>query len=232
MFCHNKPLFRTRLEGLGCLAHSVYCLISLLSAFKRIFRKIMYHKLMAYLETNGVPCDSQYGFREKHSNEHALIDIVNQVQCHFDKEMLSCGVFIDLKKALDTTDHCILLQKLYLYGIRGSELSMIGSIHISLILFNQLKLVQVSTKPTTCGIHQESILGPTLFLLYINNLCTSSHKLLFYLFADDTTLLCADRDINSLERVVNAKLPCISRTFLLKFWVKKRGCGLYTRPLI
>ena len=60
----------------------------------------MYRRLMAYLEINGILCDSQYhGFREKHSTEHALIDIVNQVQSHFDKGMLSCGVFIDFKKS-------------------------------------------------------------------------------------------------------------------------------------
>ena len=69
-----------------------------LSVFNRIFEKSMNHRLMAFLEINGFLCDSQYGFREKHSTEHTLIDIVNQVQPHFDKGILSCGVFIDLKK--------------------------------------------------------------------------------------------------------------------------------------
>ena len=55
---------------------------------------------MAYLKINGILCDSQYGFREKHSTEHTLTDIVNQVQSHFDKGMISCGVFINLKKTL------------------------------------------------------------------------------------------------------------------------------------
>ena len=73
---------------------SNYCPISLLSIFNRIFEKTMYRRLMAYLEINGIVCDSQYGFREKHSTEHALIDIANQVQSHFDEGMLSCGVFI------------------------------------------------------------------------------------------------------------------------------------------
>ena len=166
----------------------------------------MYRRLMAYLEINGILCDSQYGFREKHSTEHALIDIVNQIQSHFDKGMLSCGVFIDLKKAFDTIDHCILLQKLYHYGIRGIINDWFRSYLTDRVQSTQIGS-EVSTKLTTaCRVPQGSVLGPLLFLLYVNNLCRSSDKLSFYLFADDTNLLYADRDINSLERVVNAEL--------------------------
>ena len=81
---------------------------------------------------------------------------------------------------------------------------MTGSICTSLNVFNQ------NTKlPTACGVPQGSVLGPLLFLLYVNDLCRSSDKLSFYLFADDTNLLYADRDINCLERVVNAELSKI-----------------------
>ena len=166
----------------------------------------MYRRLMAYLEINGILCDSQYGFREKHSTEHALIDIVNQVQSHFDEGMLSCGVFIDLKKAFDTIDHYILLQKLYHYCIRGIINDWFHS-YLTERVKSTLIDSKVSTKlPTACGVTKGSVLGPLLFLLYVNDLCRSSDKLSFYLFADDTNLLYADRDINSLERVLNAEL--------------------------
>ena len=98
---------------------SNYLPISLLFVYDSIFAKTMYRRLMAYLQINGMFCSSQYGFREKHSTEHTLIDIVNQIQCHFDKGMPSCAVFIDLKKAFDAIDHCILPQKLYHYCIWG-----------------------------------------------------------------------------------------------------------------
>ena len=158
------------------------------------------------MDTNSILCDSQYGFREKHSTEHALIDIVNQVQSHFDEGMLSCGVFIDLKKPFDTIDHYMLLQKLYHYGNRGIINDLFHSYLIERVP-STLIGSKVSTKlPTACGVPQGSVLGPLLFLLYVNDLCRSSDKLLFYSFADDTNLLYADRDTNSLERVVNADL--------------------------
>ena len=149
---------------------------------------------------------NDFHFHIQHSTEHALIDIVNQIQSHFDKGMLSCGVFIDLKKAFDTIDHCISLQKLYHYGIRGIINDWFRSYLTERVQSTQIGS-EVSTKLTTaCGVPQGSVLGPLLFLLYVNDLCRSSDKLSFYLFADDTNLLYADRDINSLERVVNAEL--------------------------
>ena len=99
---------------------------------------------------------------KKHSTEHALIDIVNQIQPLFDKGMLSCGVFIDFKKAFDTTDYCILLQKLYHYGIRGI---INDRFHSYLTDRDQSTQIgsEVSTKFTTaCGVPQGSVLGPLL----------------------------------------------------------------------
>ena len=151
--------------------------------------------LIDFLETNGLLYDSQYGFREKRSNEHALIVIVYQIQSNFDKGMLSCGVFIDLKKAFDTVDHCI-YYKNYITMALG-VLPMIGFIPISLIVFNQFELVQeVSTQlPTSCGVSQGSVLWPSIFLLYVNDLFKSSEKLTFYLFSDDSNLSYADKNI-------------------------------------
>ena len=86
---------------------------------------------------------------------------------------------------------------------------MIGSIRISVIVFNQLKLVErslLNKLPTACGVLQGCVLWPLLSPLCVNDLCRSSNKLSSYIFPDDTNLLYANRDINSRERVVNGEL--------------------------
>ena len=98
---------------------SNYRPISLLSVFNRIFEKIMYNRLKSFLEKYNLLFENQYGFRERRSTQHAIIDIVNQIQIKMDQKMYSCGIFIDLQKAFDTVNHSILLRKLEHYGIRG-----------------------------------------------------------------------------------------------------------------
>ena len=93
--------------------------ISLLSNFNRIFEKIMYKRMTSYIEQHDLLYPSQYGFRKGHSTQHAILDIINDIQANMNQRLLSCGVFIDLKKAFDTVDHEILLNNLNHYGFRG-----------------------------------------------------------------------------------------------------------------
>ena len=89
--------------------------ISLLSNLNRIFEKLMYNRLKIFIDQNNILCSSQYGFREGHSTNHALLDIVNKIQTNMDNKLFSCGVFIDIQKSFDTVTHEILLSKLNHY---------------------------------------------------------------------------------------------------------------------
>ena len=95
-----------------------YWPISLLSNFNRIFEKLLYYQIKEFFDKNNLMHSSQYGFRKSHSTEHAILDIVETILSNMDKRYFSCGVFIYLKKAFDTVNHQMLLDKLNFYSFR------------------------------------------------------------------------------------------------------------------
>jgi hypothetical protein len=174
--------------------------------------KIVATKLTNHLELNKLIYEHQYGFLRNKSTEHNLIHVINNISSALNENKYCIGVFLDLKKAFDTCNHQILLGKLNKLGINGPALEWFKS-----YLENRQQITDINnhfSEMATINISvlQGTILGPLLFLCYINDLPLSTN-LLTFLFADDTTCIDTDSHLPSLINRVNAELQKLANWF-------------------
>ena len=180
--------------------------ISILPAANKLMERIIYDQLYRYFNENSILSKKQFGFLDFHSTASALLDSTNSWYVNMDRKLYNLVVFLDLKKAFDTVNHEILLRKLELYGVTSCPLALIQSYFSDRTQKCQLADKMSSERNVKCGIPQGSILGPLLFLIYINDLPESLNQATSRLFADDTNLTVAGETIEEVELAMNNDL--------------------------
>jgi hypothetical protein len=180
--------------------------ISLLSNINKIFEKIVFERVYDFIQDTNQFYNYQYGFRKRHSTGHALINITEQIRMALDHNQIACGIFVDFQKAFDTVNHEILINKLHHYGIRGNICDWFSSYCKNRKQFVSILGFESEKRTIMHGVPQGSVLGPLLFLLYINDLHKSIYFSTTYHFADDTNLLLIGKNAKEIQKKMNKDL--------------------------
>lgn len=190
---------------------SNYRPISTMDFLGKIFERVVHKRVVNFFDRFDVISDAQFGFRHGRSTCDAILRLTDSIYDTFNEGNYLISVLLDFSKAFDTVDHAILLKKLSLSGIRGATLNWFKS-----YLGNRRQYVSIGEScstdlPINVGVPQGSILGPLLFLIYINDLPNCSEKLTFVHFADDTTVFIRGDNLPNLFHAMNSELEIVDR---------------------
>ena len=178
---------------------SNYRPISLLSTFSKLYEKAMHARISNFLESNNSLFEMQFGFRKGRSCEHALLAAKNTILSTLNKNEIALLLLIDFSKAFDMVDHSILLDKLQNYGIRGIAHQWIKSYLTNREQYVHIKGKNSSTQKLEYGVPQGSILGPLLFVIYINDMPRIQCLAKFILYADDANIIITGQNLIEIE---------------------------------
>ena len=185
---------------------SNYRPISTLPFLTKIFERVVSVRLTNFFLRFGILSEQQFGFRKGRSTVDAVLRYTDEVYEALNYGQSVVSVLLDLSKAFDTVDHQILINKLNKIGIRGISLQWIKSYLTNRVQYVEINGKKSTEQPITIGVPQGSILGPLLFLIYINDMSKCSEKLSFVHFADDTTVFIRGASVAGIVPALNAEL--------------------------
>ena len=187
--------------------------ISILPVISKLLERIMYNRIYKHITKNNLLYTKQFGYQAKNSTSFAIIKLIDQIAKAFDENKFTLGIFIDLSKAFDTVDHSILLEKLKYYGIKHTAHQWLSNYLTNRKQYLSYNRPSTDYSSITCGVPQGSILGPLLFLIYVNDLQYVSSILDTIMFADDTNLFLSERNIKKLFSTMNTELTKLNNWF-------------------
>ena len=185
---------------------SNYRPVSVLPVLSKILERLMYNRLISFINEHKLLYRLQFGFRSDHSTAMALMTLVDNISSSINNGELTLGVFLDFSKAFDCLNHEILFQKLEFYGVRDVALEWFKSYlndRKQYVVFNKTESEYMNI---SCGVPQGSILGPLLFLLYVNDIVNVSDILLLLLYADDTNAFLSGKSVDQMIDTMNNEL--------------------------
>ena len=195
---------------------SNYRPISLLPCFSKVFERILHDQIYSFFEINKLFSETQFGYRKKHSTDHAAITLFEKIINRLDKGFHSYVIFMDLSKAFDTIDHRTLIRKLCKYNFSHSAMNLITSYLTDRNQFVHYRGINSDLRPLNTGVPQGSILGPLLFIIYINDLSKASTLFETLTYADDSTLIYSpdtNTDSDLISHIINEELENFNSWF-------------------
>ena len=185
---------------------SNYRPISVLPVFSKILERAVHQMVYSYLQQHKLLSYLQSGFRPLHSTTTCLTNMTNTILNNIDNGLLTGLVFLDLSKAFDTLDHNLLLDKLYAFGFNRSAVQWFKSYLSDRSQSVCINGISSDHEPVSFGVPQGSVLGPLLFIMYVNDLPRAVNNCNIELYADDTLLYFASKSVSTIESNLNLDL--------------------------